>query len=156
MSVHDNEENSSYPIAVMAKRLLHLFREILEERLRPHGITAAQLHVLAKIEHEPGISGASLARICTVTPQTMQVLLRGIEQNGWVVRSKHPENDRILLARLTPSGKKILLKARTQITQVYEQMLENVPQKDARLLESLLDRCATNLERHRTADPSPR
>jgi MarR family transcriptional regulator, organic hydroperoxide resistance regulator len=150
MSAHGIEENSDYPIAIMAKRLLHLFREELEEKLRPHGITAAQLHVIGKLDHEPGISGAKLARACTVTPQTMQVLLRGIERNGWVVRSRHPENERILLARLTPAGQRILAKARVAITQVYAQMLDGVPPKDAHLLESLLSRCVANLNGHET------
>jgi DNA-binding MarR family transcriptional regulator len=147
---HSSENSSSYPIASLVKRLLQLFREELDEKLRPWGVTAAQLHVLAKLEHEPGISGAKLARACMVTPQTTQVLLRGIESNGWIRRAKHPENERILLASLTPSGKRILAKSRTAVGQVYEQMLDGLATKDVRVLESLLTHCATNLESGRT------
>src|SRR5271166_50043 len=101
---HRKQNISNYPVASLVKRLLHLFKERLEEELRPYGATAAQLPILFALEREPGVSGAKLARVCTVTPQTVQVLLRGIEANGWIVRSKHPENERILLARLTPDG----------------------------------------------------
>jgi DNA-binding MarR family transcriptional regulator len=144
------ENSTSYPIASLTKRLLHLFRDSLDERLRPGGVTAAQLGVLAKLEHEPGISGASLARACMVTPQTTQVLLRGIEKNGWIARARHPENERILLATLTPSGKRILAKSRTAVGEIYAQMLNGLAAKDARLLESLLSQCAANLESNRT------
>jgi DNA-binding MarR family transcriptional regulator len=152
MSVsHASENSSSYPIASLIKRVLHLFRDGLDEKLRPWGVTAAQLHVLAKLEYEPGISGARLARACMVTPQTTQVLLRGIEKNGWIRRTKHPENERILLANLTPSGKRILAKSRTAVGLVYEQMLDGLATRDVRVLESLLTHCATNLESGRTA-----
>jgi len=113
-------------------------------------VTASQLRVLAKLEHEPGISGARLARACMVTPQTTQVLLRGIEENGWIRRAKHPENERILLATLTPSGKRILAKSRTAVGQVYDQMLDGLATRDVRALEALLAHCATNLESGRT------
>src|SRR5271168_3281574 len=152
MSVRRVEENSvNYPVASLVKRLLHLFRESLAEKLRPCGVTAAQLHVLAKLDHEPGISGARLARACMVTPQTTQVLLRGIEKNGWIVRTRHPENERILLATLTPSGKRILARSRTAVGQIYTQMLDGLAAKDVRARESLLSQCAANLESGRTA-----
>src|SRR5271170_8493019 len=112
MSASPAKENATnYPVAVLVKRLLQLFREGLDEKLRPYGVTAAQLHVLAKLDHEPGISGAKLARTCMVTPQTTQVLLRGIETNGWIVRTKHPENERVLQATLTPTGKRVLARS---------------------------------------------
>ena len=152
---HAAENSSSYPIASLIKRLLQLFRDGMDEKLRPWGVTAAQLHVLAKLDYEPGISGARLARACMVTPQTTQVLLRGIEQNGWIRRTKHPENDRILLATLTPSGKRILAKSRTAVGQVYDQMLDGLAAKDVRVLDALLTHCATNLDPVRTtASPS--
>ena len=152
MSERREQENStSYPVASLVKRVLQLFRETMDEKLRPCGVTAAQLHVLAKLELEPGISGAKLARTCMVTPQTTQVLLRGIERNGWIRRAKHPENERILLATLTPSGKRILARSRTAVGQIYAQMLDGLAAKDVRALESLLSQCAANLESGRTA-----
>jgi DNA-binding MarR family transcriptional regulator len=141
---------TNYPIASLVKRLLQLFRKGLDEKLRPCGVTAAQLHVLAKLEHEPGISGARLARACMVTPQTTQVLLRSIEKNGWIVRTRHPENERILLATLTPLGRRILARSITAVGQIYSQMLDGLAAKDVSALESLLSQCAANLESGRT------
>ena len=150
------ERTNSYPLASLFKRVLQLFREALDEKLRPFGVTAAQLQALARIDYEPGISGASLARACMVTPQSTQVLLRGIEKNGWVRRTRHPENERILLATLTPSGKRVLARSRTAINDVYEQMLHDFPPMDVHALEALLLRCSANLEAGRTAPPEAR
>lgn len=140
------ENIPSYPVASLVKRLLHLFKERLEDELRPYGATAAQLPILFALEREPGVSGAKLARVCTVTPQTVQVLLRGIEANGWIVRSKHPENERILLAKLTPAGKRVLARSRLVVRDIYEAMLDGLSEGEIREMESLLSRCAANLD----------
>jgi len=136
--------------------MLQLFRERLDDRLRPYGITSAQFHILATLEQEPGISGATLARQCHVTPQTTQVLLRGVEANAWILRRKHPENERILLATLTPAGKRVLARSRAAVSQVYEQMMEGLSSQEAHILEILLSYCVANLESSRSpGKPKP-
>jgi DNA-binding MarR family transcriptional regulator len=140
---------SAWPIAALVKRMLQLFRERLDDRLRPYSITSAQFHILATLEQEPGISGARLARQCHVTPQTTQVLLRGVEDNAWILRKKHPENERILLATLSPAGKRILARSRAAVSEVYSQMMEGLPAKEVHILETLLSYCVANLESSR-------
>src|ERR1700727_2126801 len=94
--------------AQMMKRILIHFRSQMDEALRPQGVTTAQLHLLKTVREEPGASGAQLARSCYMTPQSAQSLLTGLERDGWIVRSKGRGNDRILAARLTPEGEKLL------------------------------------------------
>src|SRR5580704_18612815 len=86
--------------AQMMKRIMVHFRSQMDEKLRPQGVTTAQLHVLKVIRDEPGGSGAQLARACYMTPQSAQALLKGLEDGGWVIRTKDRENDRILTAQL--------------------------------------------------------
>src|SRR5258708_39186665 len=80
--------------AQMMKRILIHFRSQVDERLRPQGVTTAQLQVLKVIRDEPGGSGAQLARACFVTPQSAQALLKSLEDGGWITRAKDPENER--------------------------------------------------------------
>ena len=63
--------------AQMMKRILIHFRSQMDEKLRPQGVTTAQLQLLKAIRDEPGVSGAQLARSCYVTPQSAQSLLDG-------------------------------------------------------------------------------
>lgn len=137
--------SSAFPIPSLLKRVMHGFRDVLDEKLRPHGITSAQLHVLAILDREPEISGAKLARSCMVTPQTMQGLIATTQRNGWITRRKHPENSRILLAALTPAGEALLASSRRITRAVQRQMLGGFSTEDAGLLEALLARCAENL-----------
>ncbi len=133
-------------IARLLKRVVTLFRDALEETLRPYGVTAAQLRVLAKLDQEQGLSGAKLARLCAVTPQTMQALIAAIEGNGWIRRKHHPENERILLARLTPAGERILSQCHNAVEAIEKRMLRDFLSVDTASLGSLLDRCANNLQ----------
>jgi DNA-binding MarR family transcriptional regulator len=149
------EISAKYPVASLLKRLLQLFRERADEELRPYGATAAQLPILFALEREPGISGAKLARVCSVTPQTTQVLLRVLEAHGWIVRSKHPENERILLAKLTPSGQRVVAKSRNVVKAIYEAMLDGLSPHHVQELEGLLSRCAANLDGGKTRTGLP-
>ena len=90
--------------SLLMRRILVHFRSQMDEQLRPQSVTTAQLSALKAIREEPGLSGAQLARACYVTPQSAQALLTGLEEDGWIVRSKDPGNDRILASRLTPAG----------------------------------------------------
>lgn len=75
--------------------------------LTPVGVTMAQLQVLTPLVDEPGMSGAQLARVRRVSPQTIHALLMATEERGWIRRSTDPENNRTLLAKLTPQGRRI-------------------------------------------------
>src|SRR6266852_8653637 len=94
--------------AQMMKRIMIHFRSQMDEKLRPQGVTTAQLQVLKVIRDEPGGSETQLARACYVTPQSAQALLKSLEDGGWITRTKDQVNDRILIAELTPSGVELL------------------------------------------------
>jgi DNA-binding MarR family transcriptional regulator len=132
--------------ARMMKRIIVHFRGQMDERLRPEGVTTAQLAVLKAVQNEPGAFGAQLARACHVTPQSAQALLKSLEDGGWIVRAKDAVNDRILIAKLTPSGVK-LLETGEKLARVIEARLwEGIPDSAVEALNKTLVRCLANLE----------
>jgi MarR family transcriptional regulator, organic hydroperoxide resistance regulator len=128
------------------KRILIHFRSQMDEKLRPQGMTTAQLHMLKAIREEPGMSGAQLARFCYVTPQSTQALLKGLENDGWIVRSKDKENERILTAALTPEGEKLLLTAEREAKVIEAQLWKGVAEGSIDRLNEVLEQCLANLE----------
>lgn len=130
----------------LTKRMSLLFRERLEEQLKPLGITAAQLQLLAALTKEPGTSGAHLSRYCQVTPQTTHALLAAVEKHGWVRRSPHPENARVLLATLTPEGQRVFTRGKTIVIKLQDRMLSSLTCAQVRQLEATLAQFVENLE----------
>ena len=131
--------------AQMMKRILIHFRSQMDEALRPQGVTTAQLHLLKTIREEPGASGARLARLCYMTPQSAQSLLTGLERDGWIVRSKGRGNDRILAARLTPEGEKLLETAEKAAKVIEGKLWRGVAEDSIEALNGVLEQCLENL-----------
>jgi DNA-binding MarR family transcriptional regulator len=132
--------------AQMMKRIMVHFRSQMDEKLRPQGVTTAQLHVLKTVRDEPGVSGAQLARACYVTPQSAQALLKGLEDGGWIERTKDPVNDRILIAQLTKSGEELLETAERLARVIEKRLWAGVPDSAVEALNRTLVRCLANLD----------
>jgi len=132
--------------AQMMKRIMVHFRSQIDEELRPQGVTTAQLQVLKVIRDQPGWSGAQLARACYVTPQSAQALLKGLEDDGWIVRSKDRVNDRILTAALTKAGEKLLLTAEKTAKVIEKKLWRGVSDSSVAALNGTLEQCLANLE----------
>ena len=129
----------------MMKRILIHFRSQMDEALRPQGVTTAQLHLLKTVREEPGASGAQLARSCYMTPQSAQSLLTGLERDGWIVRSKGRGNDRILAARLTSEGEKLLETAEKAAKVIEGKLWRGVAEDSIEALNGVLEQCLENL-----------
>jgi MarR family transcriptional regulator, organic hydroperoxide resistance regulator len=128
------------------KRILIHFRGQMDELLRPEGVTTAQLQVLKAVRDEPGASGAQLARACYMTAQSAQALLKSLKDGGWIVRTKDKVNERILIARLTPSGEELLETAEKQVRAIEKKLWRGIPEGDVEALNKTLERCLANLE----------
>jgi DNA-binding MarR family transcriptional regulator len=109
--------------------------------LREHGATLSQYAVLTALDEEPGLSNAGLARRAFVTPQTMNEVLRELEQKGWVARHPHPGHARILQADLTPAGRTALGACHRAANAIEEQMLAPLAPGDVQQFAATLRAC---------------
>ena len=132
--------------AQMMKRIMIHFRSQMDEKLRPQGVTTAQLQMLKVIRDAPGGSGAQLARACHVTPQSAQALLKNLEDGGWITRTKDRVNERILIAQLTPSGVELLETAERLARVIEKRLWRGVPDSGVEALNRTLMRCLANLD----------
>jgi MarR family transcriptional regulator, organic hydroperoxide resistance regulator len=143
-----NEKNGQDGRRLAAQRmkwiLLH-FRGQMDERLRPEGVTTAQFMVLKAIRNEPGTSGAQLARACHMTPQSAQALLKSLEDGEWIVRTKDAVNERILTAKLTSSGVKLVEAGERLIRSIEKKLWDGIPESAVEALNKTLVRCLANL-----------
>jgi DNA-binding MarR family transcriptional regulator len=103
----------------------------------------AQLQVLTALVNEPGMSGAQLARI---SPQTFHALLMATEERGWIRRSTHPENNRTLLATLTPQGRLLCARGGTVARELQFHILSTFEANEVRRVELLLEQMIKNME----------
>ena len=132
------------------KAVLQRVRGRLDEQLEPKGLTTAQLQMLHQIALADGesrrVSSAGVARLCGVTPQTMQAQLVRSERAGWVRRGVDPENERLVLWRLTASGRRMLRQAEVVFAGVLEQAWKGVPAAETRVVLRVVEQLLENLQ----------
>ena len=79
-------------------------RLTLERALADLGVTPPQFAVLTMLRAYPGLSGADLARVAVLTPQTVGVIIRNLERDGAIRKEPHPVHGRVLQWTLTRRG----------------------------------------------------
>jgi MarR family transcriptional regulator, transcriptional regulator for hemolysin len=75
-----------------------------DQMAQAHGLTRAQLIILARLERQPDLSQNELAVLAEVTPMTIARLIDRLEELGFVERCADPEDRRIWRLRLTPAA----------------------------------------------------
>ena len=83
--------------------------------LKAVGLTPSQYVALFELDRQPGITAATLARACLVTPQAMMILLKTMEQQGLITRSSHPRHPSVLELHMTEVGREALHAARERV-----------------------------------------
>jgi DNA-binding MarR family transcriptional regulator len=104
------------------------------------GLTPAQYVALVELDQQPGITAATLARACLVTPQAMMILLKTMDQQGLITRSAHPRHPNVLELHMTDVGREALREARERIDPIEERVFGAFSAKDLASFRELLSR----------------
>ena len=76
----------------------------------------------------------------------MNEVLLGLEERGLVRRRAHPDHGRILQARLTPKGLKVLAVCEAEVDAVEQRMVADLSDEERRLLRTALLHCVHSLD----------
>ena len=118
----------------------------MEDALRGSGLTMAQANVLTELAYGQPRSNAELARLHSITPQSMVEILTSLERRGLISRSADPEGGRAMPAELTKEGHAEVLSVHLAMRQVEERLLSSVSKEDVSRLRKLLEDCLIGIE----------
>lgn len=137
------------------RELLLGYRSLLEHALRAESVTLAQLRLLNAIREQGNVSGATIARTCHVTPQTLQAMLTRAEREGWITRGALESNHRILTASLTKKGEAALARGLATAAEIEEKIWHGVSASALERVNITLEHGIANLyaemQSHRAA-----
>ncbi|MFE3786637.1 MarR family winged helix-turn-helix transcriptional regulator [Streptomyces goshikiensis] len=117
--------------------------------LKPAGVTVPQYAALLWLSEKPGISAAALARLCGVTPPTMNTVLKNLQERGLIERTPHEWHRNVLETRLTEEGDAVMRRADTDAVRVERALAAVFSDEERELLIALLGRCARVLDEQR-------
>ncbi|HZQ43314.1 MAG TPA: MarR family transcriptional regulator [Acidobacteriaceae bacterium] len=127
------------------RELLLGYRSLLADALRDEGLTLPQLKLLNAIQEQAGVSGAGIARVCHVTPQTLQAMLTRAERENWITRDMSKLNHRILTASLTKKGEAALARGLAVAAEIEEKIWSGVSTNALDRLNATLEHGVANL-----------
>ena len=142
------------PITILLRQIQGATRRATEEAHRNIDLTAAQANVLTELAYGQPRSNADLARLHSVTPQSMVEILASLERRGLISRSAKPDRGRAMPAELTKEGHSQLLSVHLAMRQVEQRLLNSLSTADISRLRMLLEACLTGIERERSGNGS--
>jgi DNA-binding MarR family transcriptional regulator len=118
----------------------------LERALAGLGATPPQFVVLTMLKAYPGLSGAELARVAILTPQTVSVIIRNLERDGAIKKTPHPVHGRVLQWTLTARGLGLLQKCRRHAMALERKLAAGMSAGQLRAIRRWLSKIAENLQ----------
>jgi DNA-binding MarR family transcriptional regulator len=113
--------------------------------LREFELTVPQYSAMVALSFVPGASGAQLARICAVTPQTMATVLANLETKGLIQRAPSDVHQKVLVTRLTRSGQALVRKADAKAKAIEDRLAKAFDAAERDTLGKLLERAVEAL-----------
>jgi DNA-binding MarR family transcriptional regulator len=120
-------------------------RLTLERAFADLGITPPQFAVLTMLKAYPGLSGADLARVAVLTPQTVGVIIRNLERDGAIGKEPHPVHGRMLQWTLTRRGANLLGKCRRHAMALERRLQSGLSAKSRLTVRRWLSKIAADL-----------
>jgi DNA-binding MarR family transcriptional regulator len=124
----------------LLKQAFYYSLTTINDAIKIHGVSTAQIGVLRQLSNEPGLSGAELARRLLISPQGVQLALTALERRGFVERKQDPQHGRILQAYLTGEGRKIAETVVSDAISAHEDVFGVLTAGEQQTLRELLGR----------------
>jgi DNA-binding MarR family transcriptional regulator len=127
-------------LGMLVKRAEQAMVRIKSAALKSVGLTPSQYVALFELDRQPGITAATLARACLVTPQAMMILLKTMEQQGLITRSSHPRHPNVLELQMSEVGREAFHAARERIDPIERRVSAAFSPKETADFRELLSR----------------
>ena len=132
-------------IAYLLRQAQAATRLTLERALADLGVTQPQFAVLTMLNAYPGLSGADVARVALLTPQTVGVIIANLERDGAIQKTPHPVHGRVLQWTLTRRGVGLLEECRRRVTTVERRLVAGLNARAEVTIRRWLSRIASDL-----------
>ncbi|WP_249780139.1 MarR family transcriptional regulator [Bradyrhizobium sp. dw_411] len=133
-------------LAYLLRQAQAATRLTLDRALDDLGVTPPQFAVLTMLRAYPGLSGADLARVALLTPQTVGVIIRNLERDGAIRKTPHPVHGRVLQWSLTRRGGTLLDKSRQRVVALERRLVAGLGAKAQVTIRRWLSKIAADLQ----------
>ena len=140
----DTRETPEREIYLLLQHVAGAFIQELAVVLRPAGITPEQYHVL-RVLRDAGAGGLACSAVAERSvsgdPDVTRLLDR-LERQGWASRAREASDRRVVTARLTNDGLRLLEELEAPVAALHARQLEGLAARDVAALRTFLQTLA--------------
>ncbi|WP_335583095.1 MarR family winged helix-turn-helix transcriptional regulator [Mycobacterium sp. MS1601] len=126
------------PLGLLLYQVTTSLRPQVMAELKPLGIGMPEYVCMSQLAGRPAESNAELARRTGVSPQAMNNVVKSLQELGALTRPDSVSTGRSLPVRLTPKGRRLLVRAEAVVRKASEQILTPLSAEERVTLERLL------------------
>jgi DNA-binding MarR family transcriptional regulator len=142
----EEQRGPSGHIAYLLRQAQAAVRLGLDQALAQTGLTGPQFLVLNLLNAYPEATGAELARLAHLTPQTMNLIIRKLELEQCLTRSESEVHGRKLNLLMTREGKTRLKQCKQLADEVEARILGHLRPKSEQIAREWLTAVALEFE----------
>lgn len=140
-----NENKDNVPVYVILHRLIHMSKYQAFKRLDDFDLKPSQAGILFVLSCNGKLSQRELAEKIGITPPSMTVALRKMENRGYIKKEPDEKDQRIIRILLTEKGEDCVEDIRAVVDKMEAVLYRNMTQEEKMLLRRLLLQMQENL-----------
>jgi DNA-binding MarR family transcriptional regulator len=129
ISTPPTASDSKGPTSELADTIIADFRATMtqlkcasSERLLREGVSMAQVHIMYTVQRNGEMTMSQLADVLNVSDSNATGLVDRMEERGFVVRDRVPEDRRVVVVRTTEAGRRLL----SEVDALSDEILRSV------------------------------
>lgn len=112
----------------VVRDLVRLFQLFERDQIKVHGFTTTQCYVLLEIMNQQEISMRTLSERMNLNTSTMTRVLDTLVRDGFIERIKSESDRRLVLVKLTETGKKSAVALNQSLADYYGKVALSLPE----------------------------
>ncbi len=137
---------SGHRITEKCAHINQLWKLYLEREMSGFGIYQSQCRILMYIAAHPDASQKEIALAQRVSTATIAVVLKKLENGGYISREASEEDSRFNRIRVTKKGREVADGSRRVYLHMEEAQFQGFTEEEFRVLDGFLDRIRLNTE----------
>lgn len=125
-----SESFEDEPLGYLLSRVMFVLKADAATVLAPLEVAFPEYLCMRALSKYPGQSNADLARALNVSPQAMNVVLRGLEERRLVARPASVASGRSLPAQLTREGGELVKRADAGVRAADDRLMANLSNEE--------------------------
>lgn len=143
------KDQKDLSIFIILHQIVHMSKYQEIKKTEALGIKPGQAVILFMLGCKGGLSQKQLAQEIGITPPSMTVALRKMEESGFILREPDDEDQRVIRIRLSEKGKQYVDEITSILEEMEELLYEGISPEERMLFRRLLIEMRDNLLSHK-------